>query len=242
MRIFITGLTVLTVSSFFSLAFAQNQLNKNTTPAIKTPSTQKEFIETPEQKKVEIETEKSEISEPMNNPSPVTGSPAVRKLRQHSVGLGIGQTFLLGKFSDYGTSKISGDILYTYSASYSFDLLVNAHYSNHSDKKERVSLMGINTAIKSRVFEFDNFSPYILGGLGFYGPKVRREINANPTWSDRKIVFGMNFGAGVDLRLNEQYVIGVLSQLHWPFNSNQTNQSDVKGYYLKLLMTISYLF
>jgi hypothetical protein len=243
MQIFILGLTALAVSSFFSPSFAQ----KTAAPAIKTPSTQSELInKEPVKETTAAPAEKTETTSTPAASEEIAPSgssaPAQRRLQQHGLGIGIGQTFLLGKFADHGENKITGDLLYTYSASYSFDIMVNTHYSNHQDGKERVNLMGLNAAIKSRMFEFDNFSPFIFGGLGFYAPKVKRVINGTTKWSDRKASFGLNFGGGADLRLNDQYVVGAMAQFHWPFNQNQTGQPDVKGYYLKLLLTLSYLF
>lgn len=134
------------------------------------------------------------------------------------------------------------DILYSYAASYSFDLLVNAHMSEHIDEKEKMKVMGLSTSIKGRFVEYDNLAPYFLGGLGFYAPRAKREIGTTTKWSDQKVTFGMNFGGGVDLRLNDNYVVGVLGQMHWPFKVQQEDQPDLKGYYFKLLITGMYLF
>lgn len=67
-------------------------------------------------------------------------------------------------------------------------------------------------------------------------------MNNTTKWSDQKVTFGLNFGGGVDLRLNDDYVVGVLGQMHWPFRVEQEGQSDLKGYYMKLLITGMYLF
>jgi hypothetical protein len=111
--------------------------------------------------------------------------------------------------------------------------------STHKDNSEEMKLMGLAGSIKSRIVEYDNFSPYVLGGLGFYAPQADRAGTGETT---RKLTFGVNFGGGVDLRLNENYVIGVMYQLHWPFRVQQDKGSDLKGYYGKLLLTGMYLF
>lgn len=169
-------------------------------------------------------------------------SAAPRRLQQHGVGLGLGQTFLLGNYSKYGDNKITGDIFYSYAASYSFDLLLNAHLSEHKDKSERMRVMGLTSSIKGRFVEYDNFSPYFLGGLGFYAPKARKVQGNDLKWTDQKVTFGLNFGSGVDLRLNDHYVVGVLGQMHWPFAVKQDEGSALRGYYFKLLITGMYLF
>ena len=236
-KIYTHRLATLVVASFFSTTLlAQSAAPKAFTPKIKTPNTKQELkVTEPAAKAEEAPQETSSSSPSMQSASP-------RQLRKHGVGIGLGQTFLLGNYADYGHSKITADLLYTYAASYSFDILVDAHYSQHKSSKEKMKLMGLNGAIKARLFEFDNFSPFVLGGLGFYAPQAKRNIGGTQKWSEQKLGFGMNFGGGLDLRLNDHYVVGILGQVHWPFTIKQDNQSDLKGYYFKLLITGIYLF
>ena len=224
---------------FFSptKSLAQANQPKAFTPKIKTPNTSSELSE-PEIKKsnvvLEREAEEKEASH---------SSGAPRRLRQHGLGIGVGQTFLFGNYGKYGDDKITGDLFYSYAASYSFDLLVNAHMSEHKKENERMKVMGLTGSIKGRFVEYDNLSPYFLGGLGFYAPRAKRvDDTGKAKWSEQKATFGLNFGGGVDLRLNEHYVVGVLGQMHWPFRVQQENESDLKGYYFKLLITGMYLF
>lgn len=203
------------------------------TPKIKTPNTSTELQTKDEPRKVtDDDADEREAS------SVAVNGGAPRRLQQHGLGFGIGQTMLMGNYSKSGNDKITMDLFYSYAASYSFDLLVNAHMSEHKDNNDRMKVMGLTSSIKGRFVEFDNLSPYFLGGLGFYAPQAKRDGE----WTDKKITFGLNFGAGVDLRLNEHYVVGVLAQMHWPFRVQQDDQSDLKGYYTKLLITGMYLF
>jgi hypothetical protein len=160
-----------------------------------------------------------------------------RQLNKHAIGLGIGQTFLLGDLQSNGDDRITADILYSYTASYSFDLLVNAHFSNHEYKGRKVWLRGLTMSIKGRSYEYDAFSPYLLGGLGFYQP----QYNNGTRTSEAKQTFGLNGGAGVDLRLNEDFVIGAMGQYHHPFEVKQDDMSNLRGSYFKLLLTVMYL-
>jgi hypothetical protein len=224
--------------SFFrpSFSFAQ-ATEKAFTPKIKTPNTSKELKEAKPTSVEDAEdiVEEKKPARPAESPSHA-GAP--RRLRQHGLGLGIGQTFLLGNYADHGDDKITMDLLYSYAASYSFDLLIDAHMSEHEKKGEKMKLAAITSSIKARLVEFDNFSPYVLGGLGFYSPKAKRDGD----WTDQKITFGLNFGGGLDLRLNDDVVVGVLGHMHWPFAVQQDTGSDLKGYYFKLLITGMYLF
>lgn len=163
---------------------------------------------------------------------------ATREIHKHSAGFGLGQTFLFSQFEKYGDNRITWDILYSYTASYSFDLLINAHFSSHEYKKKKVHLRGYTMGIKARAWEFDAFSPFIVGGLGFYQPTLTDDDET----SEAKWTFGFNGGAGVDLRLNEDLIIGIMTQYHYPFDIKQDEFDTVSGTYLKLLMTLMYVF
>ncbi len=161
-----------------------------------------------------------------------------REIHKHAIGIGLGQTFLLGQFEKYGDSQITADLLYSYTASYSFDLLVNLHFSSHAYKDREVKLTGYVMSIKARSYEFDAFSPFLLGGLGFYSPQIVDDEEE----SDIKTTFGLNFGGGADLRLNEKVIVGLLAQYHKPFEVKQDDTVDIRGSYLKLLLTAMYQF
>lgn len=220
-----------------SLSLAQPAAPKAFTPKIKTPKTSEELAPSKDEKKVPVE----EVEE-RESPSASMSSGSPRRLQQHGLGFGLGQTFLMGNYAKHGTDKITVDLLYSYAASYSFDLLVNAHMSEHKDNSERMKLLGLTSSIKGRFVEYDNLSPFFLGGLGFYAPEARRSTATGTKSTDQKVTFGLNFGGGVDLRLNDHYVVGVMGQMHWPFKVQQESQSDLKGYYMKLLITGMYLF
>jgi len=226
----------LVAMSFFtpSLSFSQASEQSSFSSKIKTPNTAGE-LRTKEDEKFS-----SEEVEEKSTPSRSSGQSG--RLQRHGVGFGLGETFLLGNYSKHGNDKITLDLLYSYAASYSFDLLVNAHMSEHTDENERMKLMGLTSSIKGRFVEYDQLSPYFLGGLGFYAPRAKRANTTSTQWTDQKISFGLNFGGGVDLRLNDHYVVGVMGQMHWPFEVQQDDQSDLKGYYFKLLITGMYLF
>jgi hypothetical protein len=234
-------MALVAMSFFIPSSFAQSNQVKPFTPKISTPNTSKELkSEKAAVSKIEDESDEEPSVRPRRNSSASSSAP--RRLQQHGLGLGLGQTFLLGNYGKQGTDKITMDLLYSYAASYSFDLLVNAHMSEHKDNNERMKVMGLTGSIKARLVEYDNFSPFVLGGLGFYAPRAKRVVDGATKWSDQKLTFGANFGGGVDLRLNDKFIVGLLGQMHWPFKVEQDGQSDIKGYYFKLLITGMYLF
>lgn len=163
-------------------------------------------------------------------------------IHKHSLGVGIGQTFLRSDLADNGNDKITADLYYTYSASYSFDFVANAHYSNHTFLNREATIEGLALAIKGKGYQFDSFAPFILGGFGFYLPSVKRIMNGVPTDTRTQLVFGMNVGAGVDLRLNDEVTVGVIAHYHDPFDVRQDTGPKLEASYMKLLLTASYTF
>ncbi|MEA9355239.1 hypothetical protein SHI21_03460 [Bacteriovorax sp. PP10] len=163
-------------------------------------------------------------------------------IRKHSIGLGLGQTFLRSDFHDEGTDKITPDLYYNYSASYSFDFMANLHWSKHSYLNQDVTVKGLALAIKAKVFQFDAFSPFFLGGFGFYLPQAHRTVGGVRTETREQLVFGMNLGGGVELRLNDEFTVGVIAHYHDPFDVRQENAPDLEGSYMKLLIMGMYTF
>lgn len=163
-------------------------------------------------------------------------------LQKHSFGIGLGQTFVAGDFNDTGEDQITWDLLYNYSASYSFDLLLDFHHSKQSFADTYTQLTSFNMGIKSKFYQIDNFSPFAVAGLGFYAPKVRRNIDGQLLESKTKVVFGYNLGGGGDLKLNDKMSVGVYAAYHNPFDVKQEVGPEVEGRYYKLLITAFYSF
>lgn len=165
------------------------------------------------------------------------------KINMHSLGLGIGQSFLQGDFEKHGDNRITWDLYYSYSASHSFDLVANFHSNTHKFRQKKVRTTGLAFGIKAKVYQFDSFSPFGLAGLGFYSPKVVREVNGGELReSESKLVFGNHLGAGVDLNLNDKMTFGLLGHYHNPFDVKQEVGEEVEGSYFKLLITALYSF
>jgi hypothetical protein len=164
------------------------------------------------------------------------------QLKRHSVGVGIGQTFLKSDFKDNGEDKITWDLFYNYSASHSFDFLANFHISEHEFQSRKTTISGLALGIKAKVYQLDAFSPFLTGGLGFYQPTMTRNLDGNLTKSESKLTFGFHFGGGGELRLNDRVTVGVMGQFHNPFDIRQESQPEVEGSYFKLLLISFYTF
>ena len=163
-------------------------------------------------------------------------------IRKHSIGAGLGQTFLRSDFHKLGTDTITPDIYYNYSASYSFDFLANLHWSKHTFSNQDITVKGLALAIKAKVWQFDAFSPFFLGGLGFYLPQAHRMLNGVRTESRKELVFGMNLGGGFELSLNDEFSVGIIAHYHDPFDVKLENAPKLEGSYLKLLIMGMYTF
>lgn len=220
--------TVFVLGAFLSLnAYAQNKKIERIT----SPDTAYQTAQ---------QLEQQENAE--NNSVKPTPYGAASDLNRHSVGLGIGQTFLNGGFHDNAESSITPDLYYNYSASYSFDLLVNFHYSKQEKGQTSVRTLGLAPGIKAKFYQFDNFAPFALGGLGFYNPTEERVVNGQLRESDGKWVFGYHFGGGVELKLNPHFTVGAMFHFHNPFDVKQDVGGDVEGSYQKLMLTTFYTF
>ena len=102
----------------------------------------------------------------------------------------------------------------------------------------KVVLQGASVGIKGKLFQYDAFHPFLLGGFGFYGPRV----TSGSVASKSKVVFGTHFGAGGELRLNRKFTLGLLAHYHNPFDVRQEFGPEAEGSYLKLLITTFYRF
>ena len=167
-------------------------------------------------------------------------------LKRHSLGIGLGETVLEGDFKDQGENKIAPDIYYNYSVSHSFDILVNFHYSKHERRTLFSRVMGTAFGVKGRLFQFDAFAPFLIGGLGFYRPQIKKVFDSRLITTDPRITFGHHFGAGVELELNQKYSFAFIGHYHNPYdvkhNVDEERSFDVEGSYIKLLVSAFYIF
>ena len=161
-----------------------------------------------------------------------------KELKVHSLGIGLGQTFVRGDLGKHGQDQITADIFYNYSVSYSFDLMLNLHYSEHDFARRQAKLQGLAVGIKAKLYEFDSFNPFFIGGFGFYGPKIRDELAKSPS----EVVFGIHLGGGGELILNRRFSLGLLAHYHNPFDLHHEVKPAVEGFYFKLLVMMLYRF
>lgn len=231
-----TALTMI-VGAFSFNAFSQQKKKKSTNVEVISPSVKE--VEAPSSDELPPP---SVVNDPLplNKKNEQKSSPTSSSSGSHNLGIGLGQTFLFGGFGDHGEDKITiPDLYYAYNASYSFDMLLNYHYSKHAYENKSVELPGFNIAIKAKVFQFDAFSPFVAAGLGFYRP-----VWSEGNWTSKgKTTFGTTLAAGSDLKLNDSFTVGIIFHHHNPFDVKQENDHKrVSGTYVKMLITLMYSF
>lgn len=161
---------------------------------------------------------------------------------KHAFALGFGQSYLFGDFSDLGEDKVVMEFFYLYRASYTFQFQLNVHSHEFNLNNQSIRLSSTNAAIKAKLYDFDAFAPYILGGLGLYWPTAKRMINNQLRTTDSSTSMGINLGTGMDLYLNKKIAAGFLIHYHYPFREKFDNQPSLEGHYMKLLITFTYSF
>jgi opacity protein-like surface antigen len=120
--------------------------------------------------------------------------------------------------------------------------MANAHWSNHSYLNRESTARGLALAIKGKGYQIDAFSPFVFGGFGFYYPSATRLVGSELLETRSQLVFGVNAGGGVELRLNSKVVIGAIFHYHDPFDVRQEVGPTLQASYLKLLFTVLYTF
>ena len=171
-------------------------------------------------------------------------------LGRHSVGVAVGQTFLQDGLGNKGIDGMAPGFYYNYVASHTFDLLVNLH-SWTFEKKDgggkvvsKAETAGLAVGIKARLFQFDSFSLFGLGGPGFYRPAVHdADWTRGPKDSESQTVFGLHAGGGAELELNPNVNLAFILHIHDPHKvKEQGGRPGVSGWYHRLLLAGFYVF
>ncbi|MEI8346787.1 MAG: hypothetical protein WCG27_04920 [Pseudomonadota bacterium] len=177
--------------------------------------------------------------------APPTGSTLKDYSHRHSFGLGYGQTYIRGGFDQLGKDGMSPDLYYSYRISPLFDFVANFHRATFQSGKaneQEVTLAGLTLGPKHQFYQFDSFSAFVMGGLGFYQPTTSQKQNGEVIESDGHTVLGLHLGTGVQLNLNENYAASFIGHYHDPFDVELDNGGKLSGSYLKIIILGSYIF
>lgn len=247
----IYGLVLFSVGPFYFQAFAQDTIQiANPKPSVivqPTQAPQGKIIRL--QQDTPIPATQAPVQTQTNPAVPNNGltfvDPNIVLGRRHMVGVGLGQAFLIGDYSDWGQDALAFDLYYNFKSSFMFQLVANLHAHKFTFNKESFTTKSFNIGVKAKIFDYDKFAPFFGGGFGFYFPSADRILSAsssNVTESGSQSVFGLNAFIGLDLDLSKRFSISFMSHLHKPFTASPEKQPDISGAYMKLLIVPYFKF
>ena len=152
--------------------------------------------------------------------------------KKHKVMFGIGQLFLFSDFSEKGNDKITSDLEYIYMSQEKFDVTLNTHFFSTERRNQDIHVWAVAPSIKYNLYKKESVTFYGKGAFGFYNIEVE----------DSKWVFGTNLGTGVEVDLNDKYVVGMKWDYHMPFEVRYSDGTEVDGSYMRLLIQMGLKF
>jgi len=159
----------------------------------------------------------------------------------NNLSIGVGQVFLMGDLASQYQNALGTQVHYTYGVSDMFCFESDFGYSSHSPDSvstaSNFSLVNLNAGLRTNLVYFDKLIPYANIGLGFYRPSGTLP-NSNVTLN--AILFGMEFGGGVDLLLTKRVFFGTALTFHNMFDSMATASDgtlhSVGGSYISFMI------
>lgn len=172
-----------------------------------------------------------------------------------NLALEMGQIFLMGALSKYEDTlgiRLHG----TYGVSDIFGFDVSAGFSDHAEG--RFGVLSLLPGVRVNLAWYDKIVPYGVAGMGFYKPTYGKlgvgikgpdgKQVTNPDASISPILFGIHFGAGVNLELTRQFYFGASLNFHNMFSATKPDPVsegkyiEVGGSYLAFLVNAGITF
>jgi hypothetical protein len=157
----------------------------------------------------------------------------------HNLSVGVGQVFLMGNLSTGFENSLGTQVHYTYGVSDMFSFESDFGYSSHSQNtlsQGSFSLVNLNAGLRTNLVYFDQLIPFASLGLGFYRPSTT--FTNNSTLS--ALLFGMQFGGGVDLVVSKKVFLGTRLAYHNMFNSSKVGSDgslhEVGGSFISFMI------
>jgi hypothetical protein len=158
----------------------------------------------------------------------------------HNISLGVGQVFLLGNLGNSFENAIGPEVHYTYGVSDLFSFQSNFGYHSHSNGT--LSIWNMAAGLRANLMYFDQLVPFSTIGLGFYHPSFTYTTGATASG----LLFGLQFGAGIDLLISEQVFFGAKLMYNNMFDSSKTSSDGVArnlgGSYMSFMVHAGYTF
>lgn len=138
----------------------------------------------------------------------------------HNLSIGVGQVFLMGNLSSGFENSLGTQIHYTYGVSDMFSFESDFGYSSHSQNtlsQGSFSLVNLDAGLRTNLVYFDQLIPFASLGLGFYRPSTTYSNNSTLS----ALLFGMQFGGGVDLLVSKKVFLGTRLSYHNMFSTSK---------------------
>ena len=188
----------------------------------------------------------------------ITGDLSPFSPGSHNVSLDLGQVFLMGDLAKFQNS-LRTELHYNYGVSDLFSFDSSLGYSQHSSGQ--FSLFSLLGGARMNLSWFDRVIPYGIFGLGFYLPSYvdtsaapKGSISStNPSASNLStlpsvsaLLFGVHFGAGIDLSISRNAFFGTSLLFHQMFGTTQALASgtllSLGGAYTTFFMHVGATF
>lgn len=157
----------------------------------------------------------------------------------HNLSVGVGQIFLMGDLSSGFENSLGTQVHYTYGVSDMFSFESDFGYSSHTQTTTAqggFSLVNLDAGLRTNLVYFDQLIPFASLGLGFYRPSTT--FSNNTTLS--ALLFGMQFGGGVDLVVSKKVFLGTRLSYHNMFSSSKVGSDgglrEVGGSFISFMI------
>ena len=129
--------------------------------------------------------------------------------------------FLLGSLGNRYENSIGPELNYTYGVSDLFAFESNFGYHSHSNGS--LSIWNLDAGLRTNLMYFDQLVPFANIGLGFYHPSLTFPNGGNAS----SLLFGMQFGGGIDLLISSQVFFGTRITYNDMFDSSKKDSNGV---------------
>ncbi len=183
----------------------------------------------------------------------------------NNIGIDLGQIFLVGDLTRFQNS-LGFQIHYDYGVSDLFSFDSSLGYSQHSlgPASGGFSILSLLSGLRMNLSWYDRIIPFGVVGLGFYLPSYV-DLTATPTRTTTSsstsssgtsnlsglpsisaLLFGLHFGAGVDLSVSKNVFFGSSLTFHQMFGTTQQQSNgtplNLGGAYLSFLLHVGGTF
>lgn len=162
----------------------------------------------------------------------------------NNLSLDVGQIFLLGDLGNSYTDSIGFQLHEVHAVSDIFGLDTALLFSSHgpSSGTTEFSLSSLKLGLRTNLAWYDKAIPYATFGLGFFRPSVQQADGSYLS----PILFGLHFGAGVNLEISRALFFGASFTFHDMFGTKKRNDAgevqEIDGSFASFLVSAGVSF